>query len=584
MTAPRTTVSSVEGIAFPTLGRPENAPVTPATSTDPGQAPFLRGNRAQASWQVRSLIAGREAPEANALALAELAGGADSLWVRCDSTALPPTALRQVLDGVVLEAIPLILDHAGSAQDVHGAITELVELVERRESKLHPDSSLGLDPVGRWVRRTWTPEPQQPAGPGWRDGAITQALAPVVSRAQDLEVSALVVDGVPLAEAGAGDAGEVGYSLAVGAAYLRALVECGVSVAEAAGLISFRYAVTDEQMATIAKLRAARWAWHRILELSGIPADSRQQRQHAVTSPVMFARYDPHTNMLRATVATFAAAVGGADAITSLPFDAAITGGDGFSHRMARNISALLRGESQVDLVADPAGGAWAVEEYTQRIAAAAWQEMQAIEAAGGIVAALSDGSLAERVGATRHERDQRLATRTFSLTGINQFPQFDEAALSDNAAASGAAWLSAYRWSAQFEAMRDQRLGPVVLLPVGTEAAATARVQFSQNLLAAGGLDVVVAAPGAAPQEVLSRTGAELVVIAGNDRDYGTQLSELAAAVRQAGAHTIALAGRPREVLEQLPADAIDITFAAGDDIIAVLGQMRAAVKGENA
>ena len=109
---------------------------------------------------------------------------------------------------------------------------------------------------------------------------------------------------------------ELGYSLAAGAAYLRALVGAGFSVDEAAGQIDFRYAATDEQFVTIAKLRAARRLWSRVLELSG--ATPSGQRQHAVTSRPMYSAFDPYVNMLRATVAAFAAGVGGAQAVTVL--------------------------------------------------------------------------------------------------------------------------------------------------------------------------------------------------------------------------------------------------------------------------
>ena len=151
---------------------------------------------------------------------------------------------------------------------------------------------------------------------------------------------------------------------------------------EAASLIEFRYAATDEQFPTIAKLRAARRLWARVLEASG--AAESAQRQHVVTSRAMMGRVDPWVNMLRGTVAAFAAGVGGADAITVVPFDEPLGLPDAFGRRIARNTSSLLIEESHVAAVTDPAGGSYAVEKLTDDLAVAGWAELGRIEADGG--------------------------------------------------------------------------------------------------------------------------------------------------------------------------------------------------------
>ena len=130
----------------------------------------------------------------------------------------------------------------------------------------------------------------------------------VAGLAREVGMLALVVDATAVHDLGASDAQELGYSMAVGAAYLRILTDAGIPLDDAAGLIEFRYAATDEQFPTIAKLRAARRLWARVLELSG--AEAREQRQHAVTSRPMMSKYDPWVNMLRTTVAAFAPAPG----------------------------------------------------------------------------------------------------------------------------------------------------------------------------------------------------------------------------------------------------------------------------------
>ena len=204
-------------------------------------------------------------------------------------------------------------------------------------------------------------------------------------------VRALVVDGLPVHVAGGSAAQELGYAVATGVAYLRALTAAGLGVDAAAGLLEFRLAATPDQFPTIATLRAARRLWARVLEVSGAdPATAPVQ--HAVASPTLYTRRDPYVNLLRGTVAGFAAGVGGADAVTVSPFDAALGASTPFSRRIARNTQSVLVMEAHLARVIDPAGGSWYVESLTDALARAGWAFFQEIEAAGGVVAALDAG------------------------------------------------------------------------------------------------------------------------------------------------------------------------------------------------
>ncbi len=592
--------STVEGMTVPALGTPRRAAdlATAAASASPaGSAPFLRGaprevaaSGGAADWDVRALIDDPDPDAAQRAALGNLEGGATSLWIRVGPRrGTAPGDLGSVLAGVRTDLAAVMVDAGGDAEATVAAGQVLGDAAAASTATLHPGSTLGFDGIGALARAALRPAPG--AGPA----AGTDGLVEVVRLADRLAIGAVTVDAVAAHEAGAGDAGEVGYALAVGAEYLRALTGLGLDVDTACGLIDFRYAATDDQFLTIAKLRAARLAWHRVAELSGAATDARAQRQHAVTSPAMATRYDPWVNMLRATIATFAAAVGGADAITALPFDATLGVPDEFGHRMARNISALLMGESHVGAVRDPAGGAHAVEMLTAELAEAAWQEFGAIEAAGGVAAALADGSLADRIGRTRAERARRIASRRRPITGVSEFPNPAEsagtlparrAASAQDAPPTGAdvtagALPPFRRWAAPFEDLRDTPPGgPVVLVTVGSEAAAAARLLFTRNLLAAGGIRVVEAPPGADAAAVVRENAAATVMFAGADQDYAGRLRDLAEQVRGAGARTVLVAGRPAAVSE-LPDGVIDTAVAAGDDMLAFLRSVRHTLGG---
>jgi methylmalonyl-CoA mutase len=353
--------------------------------------------------------------------------------------------------------------------------------------------------------------------------------------------------------------------MGAGAAYLRILTDAGIPVDDAAGLIEFRYAATDEQFPTIAKLRAARRLWARVLELS--EAETRDQRQHVVTSRPMMSKYDPWVNMLRTTVAAFAAGVGGADSVTVLPFDTALGVPDAFGRRIARNTSSLLISESHVARVADPAGGSYAVEKLTDDLAAAGWEEFGRIEEAGGAEAALEDGSLRARIEEVAAKRDAEIARRKRPITGVSEFPHLGEA-LPERPPHPHE---SVRRYGAGFEALRDEPVDQrVFLATMGTIASHTARATFATNLFAAGGIAVDVAGPTDGVEQVLAAYGGQPVAcLGGADPTYAEWGAELVAALREAGASWVIVAGKPGQL-------GVDDSCAMGVDALEFLTRTR--------
>jgi methylmalonyl-CoA mutase len=353
--------------------------------------------------------------------------------------------------------------------------------------------------------------------------------------------------------------------------------EAGLDVASAAGLLEFRYAATVEQFPTIAKLRAARRLWHQVLVHSGA-GDAPGQRQHAVTSRPMMTKYDPWVNILRGTVAGFAAGVGGAGAVTVLPFDTALGLPDEFSRRNARNTSALLVAESHVARVTDPAGGAYAVERLTDDLARAGWAQLQRIEAEGGVLASVTaEGGLLDRVRSQAVEpRQRQIGKRRRPITGVSEFPNLHETLPQRRPFPDGAP--TAERYAADFEAMRDTPPAtPVFLATMGTVAQHTARASFASNLLAAGGVDTVVAGPTDGVDGLVAayrENPLPVACLAGTDAAYAEWGAAAARALREAGARRVILAGRPGE--RTVPADRVDDSCATGVDASAFLGRVR--------
>jgi methylmalonyl-CoA mutase len=466
-------------------------------------------------WDVRSHLRGDDAKALNETALVDLDGGVTSLWLQAGSGADLPTLLQ----GVLLDLAPVVLDAPAGAQgDVARAF---------------------LDVLG---------DTTPPAGTNL--GGSGDDLVDVALLAREHGVLGVVVDATAVHDRGASDAQELGFSMALAAAYLRRLTGAGFDLDEAVGLIEFRYAATDEQFPTIAKLRAARRLWARVVELSGGDA-AVAQRQHVVTSKPMMSRYDPYVNMLRTTVAAFAAGVGGADAVTVLPFDAPLGRPDVLGRRVARNTSALLMWESHVAKVADPAGGSYAVEKLTDDLALAGWEELGRIE---------EDGldALDERVAETAARRATEVARRKRPITGLTEFPNLAET-LPEREPDGFFDGVRSY--GAAFEALRDAPVTtPVFLATLGTVAAHTARATFAANLLAAGGVATEVAGATAGVDDLLAAyRGQPVVCLAGSDTAYAEWGSAAAGALREAGATHVVIAGRPTDYADDSAAMGVD-------------------------
>ncbi|MGW4892783.1 methylmalonyl-CoA mutase family protein [Kitasatospora sp. NPDC004240] len=551
------------------------------TAADPGYpgfAPFTRGGRAQGSvpagWDVRQRHAHPDPRRSNEAVLADLENGVASVWLAVGGEGLPVSALPAVLDGVYLDLAPVVLD---GGPEFAAAAEELLRLYAEREvPAADARGNLGADPLGLLARTGRDEDTDR-----LLDAAT--ALAVRCDREQP-GIRALTVDALAYHDAGASAAEELGCSLATGVAYLRALTAAGLSVDAACGQLEFRYAATADQFLTIAKFRAARRLWARVADVSGASADAAAQRQHAVTSRVMMTERDPWVNMLRTTVAGLAAGVGGADAVTVLPFDEALGLPDAFSRRVARNTQAILQDESHLARVIDPAGGSWYVEQLTEELAQAAWAWFQEIERAGGQRAGLTSGLVPERIAATWAERSVDLAHRREPITGVSEFPNLaEQAVVREPAPTPLGGGLPQVRRAEAYEALRarsDASLAGtgarprVFLAAIGPAAAHTGRLTFTANLLQAGGIETVSAASADAGELAVrfAESGAAVACLCSSDALYEEHAEAVAAALKDAGARRVLLAGRPGERGEAYQRAGVDEFVFAGGDAVALL------------
>ena len=375
------------------------------------------------AWEVATLSAHPDAARANVEILADLRGGAAGAAVRIDPTGKTGVAvgsaadLARVLEGVILEFAPVALD-AGflgpAAADWLGAAAKASPTALIR---------LHLDPLSAYA--------QAGASPGPIEAHLISAANVAARLAETYPLAQLfLASGRVVHEAGGGEAGEIAFAAAAAVAYAKALVRAGMPMADALSRITLGLSADADYFTTIAKLRAARAVWARIAAACGADPTARVE---ARSSRRMLTAKDAWTNMIRLTAAGFGAAVGGADTVLLGNFTDALGLPTEFARRQSRNTQLVLMEEAHVGRVADPAAGSGYVEALTDQMARAAWADFQAIERAGGLVAALASGHIAKGVAAAIAARPEP------KIIGVTAFPPAKETPVEVEVAAAKA-------------------------------------------------------------------------------------------------------------------------------------------------
>ncbi len=564
----RLTVNLVDGLTIKPMYTLEDCPEDLGV---PGVAPFTRGTTVRNgdidSWDVRALHEDPDTSFTNKAILTDLERGVTSLWLRLDPDAIAPADLSAALDGVMLELAPV---EVSSNTDQAAAAEALLDLAGQAKDPSAVTVTLGIDPIGHAARNG--------------SKADLSGLATWVERSRNFKsATPFVVDGTVWHNAGAGDIHETGWILATAVEYVRALIEAGVSADDAFDAIRFKVSATTDQFATISRIRALRTCWSRIGEVFGVDPAKCGARQHAVTSWREITRDDPYVNLLRATISTFSAGVGGCEAITVLPFDTAWGLPSDFSRRIARNTQIVLAEESNIGRVNDPAGGSWYVESLTRQIADKAWEELQTVEAAGGMSAYLESGKVVEVLDGLNAERNKRLATRKQPITGVSEFPNPEEKPVNakQRPQAPSLGGLTMVRDSEMFEELRDRVAGSadakVFLACLGARRHFGAREGFASNAFRVAGLPTPES-EGGTPDEIVAKwkeAGSPAVVcLCSSAKVYAEEALPVAKALKDADVGYIYLAGNIKELGDdaEKASEVIDGTIALGMNIIEML------------
>ena len=544
-----------EGFNVQPFYRREDLKGLKTTVSAPGQFPYVRGTRTNNEWAIRqNICACKNARKANAKALEVLNKGITSLGFCLNKDKLTYNFIKTLLNGVYAPAVAINFSICACAAP------KLANILVRYYGRMGYDTkgligSINVDPIKNMLLK----------GKALTREQVSQKIAETVKAAKSLPGYRVVgVNSVILNNSGAYAAQELAYALAWGAEYMTMLTEAGVPNYRAANAIRFNMGIGGNYFMEIAKFRAGRLLWAKIVEAYKDPIfttalrNAAKMNVSAETSRFNMTVFDAYVNLLRTQTETMSAALAGVDEITVTPFDVTYEEPTEFSERIARNQQLLLKEEAHFDKVVDPAAGSYYLENLTASIAAEAWKQFLDIQERGGMYQLVSEGKVQEHMAANLKARLADVAKRKEVLLGSNQCPNFTEKALKkikdrcakgiknkDQNASCGCnssllltpsaeggqqiPTLPVARAAEEFEQLRLETEGakkqPVAfMLTIGNLAMRIARAQFSCNFLACAGYKVIDNNGFATIAEGIKaarKAKADIIVLCSSDDEY---------------------------------------------------------------
>jgi methylmalonyl-CoA mutase len=398
----------------------------------PALPPHLRGARAAGRWRIASEIAHPSVATAAEQLAADRALDVELFWLHFDQAFRAGRGPERARDLVGCGGV---------------AATRLADLERLLDAAGLPDAAVVLDAganalpaaalLAAWASRRGVDPGElrgavgcDPLGALAADGALPDTLDQAFRQMADLAawtaerapgLASVLVSATPYHDAGATAVQELAFAAATGIEYLRQLTAAGLGVGAAASRMLFAFSVGSDLFAEIAKLRAARLLWAKVVAACGGEGSCTMQL-HARTSKLAAAARAPRLNLLRGAVQGFAAAAGGADSIAVAPWDEPLGPASSAGRRQAVCAQHLLAEEAHLARVADPGGGSGYVESLTDRLARAAWEELRDLERGGGMARAILDGRVARRVAAAAEARRRAVAEGREKIVGVTDF------------------------------------------------------------------------------------------------------------------------------------------------------------------
>ncbi|MBR1766350.1 MAG: methylmalonyl-CoA mutase small subunit [Bacteroidales bacterium] len=562
---------TIEGFNVKPYYRAEDLEGLEYLDSNPGQHPFTRGKHTDNNvWDVRQDILTADIKEANRVALDAVERGATSLGF-CAKGIRSVDDLAVLLKGIYINAVSI---NFMCADDYLELLRLYVDYANRQGiDPKELQGSCAFDPF-RYALEHGTFHRSE-------EGDFQMAKQ-LVEYAHEVlpKFRVLTVHGSLLHNAGSNIVQELGFSLAAANELVARLSEMGCKMEHVGRTIVLNVGIGSTYFMEMAKIRAARLLWSKIVEQYKPECDCPYKLFiHATTSAWNQSVYDPYVNMLRSTTEAMSACIAGADSISVLPFDNAYTEPDDFGYRIARNQQLLLKEESYLDKIADPAAGSYYIENLTDQIARGAWEHFLKVEELGGFCKAIRQGHVQDEVEQTARKRDLDIATRKTTILGTNQYPNLLEkmggkmehgepGVCCGECAAQNAEvrLLKPYRGAEAFETLRlaterSSKRPKVFLLTYGNLTMRKARAGFATNFFGVAGYEIIDNPGFATPEEGAKsalESGADIVVLCSSDDEYA-ELTQPVCNALKGKVKSLVLAGYPKEMVETYKGYGID-------------------------
>lgn len=560
--------------------------------TAPGEYPFVRGNQAMTNdWEIRQDIETDDESEANLLAIDAINRGATGIGLVAADIA-SENDVENLLKGIDLSKVSI---HFGAAPS-YPVLIKIVasyansQVLNTAEMK----GSFDFDPISYLLLN----------GDFWKSEKSDMAqVASMVKLGKELMpvMKVINVNGHYFNSAGATMVQELGFSLSSGNEYLALATEAGISVDDIAQRMMFSFGVGSNYFMEIARLRAARLLWAKIVEQYK-PTDEKSMLMHIHCNTSVWNKtlYDPYVNLLRSTTEAMSAIIGGTQSLNILPFDTFYKDPDEFSNRLARNQQIILKEEVYLDKVVDPSAGSYYIENLTQLIAEAAWKVFLQVEDKGGMVEAVKAGVIQDLVEKSAGLRLDDIANRRIIQLGTNQYPNLEEQMLEkihfeeedemleeeiyadeemeideedeDDEEPTTYKKLVLFGGSDAFDQLRlateqymaDGNKKPgVFLFNIGNLSMRKARAMFTTNFFGCAGYEIFDNSGFGTIDEGVKAakdSKAEIVAVCSSDDEYAMLVPEIAKKLKSANKELIlVVAGYPKEILDSLKQAGVD-------------------------
>lgn len=558
---------TLEGFKVKPYYRAEDLEGLEYLDSNPGQEPYTRGKQSTCNtWDIRQDIKVKDIQQANTIALEAIKRGANSLGL-CACDVDSADKMQTLLKGIDLENVKVNFSCSKNMLDTLKLFAEVAKANGFDLQKVA--GSTNYDIYGHALMFGSYRESEE--------ACYAEAKALVeFAKANLPKFRVLTINGCHMHNAGSNIVQELGFSLASANDILAHLTDMGCKVAQVASSINFNFATGSNYFMEIAKIRAARLLWSKIVEQYKPECECAYKLFiHATSSNWNKSVFDPYVNMLRTTTETMSAAIAGADSISVAPFDSAYKEADEFGYRIARNQQLLLKEESYLDKIVDPAAGSYYIENLTNSIAQYAWEQFLAIESKGGFAKAIEAGFVQDEIAQIAQKRDMDIATRKTTILGTNQYPNLIEK-MGEKIEKKGCCCchkeegpiktLRLYRGAEAFEQLRlaTEKSGirpKVFLLTYGNLAMRKARSGFATNFFGVAGYEILDNAGFKTAEEGVKAAldaKADIVVMCSSDEEYAEIAADVCNGLK-GKVKSIVLAGFPKEQIDMYKGYGVD-------------------------